>query len=343
MALIGFADRVKVTTATTGTGTLTLGSAVTQFRAGIAALDGLVCEYAILDVNGTAWETGTGTYTHSGTTLTRGLIASSTGSLISLSGAGSTVLLGPVAQSAESAYSASRSHIAGGEMTLPSSTTLNIGAMSAFVESLNRVCTGPAPASAITPTLSASAVRYIYATFTGGVWVLSDSATAPVAFATPAGNARSMSGDTSKRFVGAIYANAAANAIISFTHLDLSGGLSEVRYNQNVFAAPNLVVSAYTGTSFTSKDFSSMCPPNICTEMRATYFLTGTATFAIDLQTSVDGTGRYDYLATTGQGANREGWTIWSPLIPATPSIQMKVAGTGASVDVIVAGYRFRR
>lgn len=81
-----FADRVKMTTATSGTGTITLGSAVTQFQsfAGAAIPDASLVSYSILD--GDAWEVGWGVYTVSGTTLTRNLQASSTGSLLSLTG-----------------------------------------------------------------------------------------------------------------------------------------------------------------------------------------------------------------------------------------------------------------
>ena len=82
-----FADRVKVGTSTTGTtSTITLGSAVSGFQVVPSSLDGDTIRYVIEDLSGSAFEIGTGTYTHSGTTLTRSLTSSSTGSLLNLSG-----------------------------------------------------------------------------------------------------------------------------------------------------------------------------------------------------------------------------------------------------------------
>jgi hypothetical protein len=84
--MVTLVNRAKMTTATAGTGTITLGSAVAAFQtfADSGVSDADVVRYTIED--GTAFEIGTGTYTSSGTTLSRTLIESSTGSLLNLSG-----------------------------------------------------------------------------------------------------------------------------------------------------------------------------------------------------------------------------------------------------------------
>jgi hypothetical protein len=87
MALV-VKDRVKETTSTTGTGTLTLAGAVAKFQSFSVVGDGNTTYYAIESGNGTDWEVGVGTYTASGTTLSRDTILESSngGTAISLSG-----------------------------------------------------------------------------------------------------------------------------------------------------------------------------------------------------------------------------------------------------------------
>ena len=71
-------DRVKETTTTTGTGTLTLAGASTGFQSFSVIGDGNTTYYTITD--GTNWEVGIGTYTSSGTTLSRDTILESSNS-----------------------------------------------------------------------------------------------------------------------------------------------------------------------------------------------------------------------------------------------------------------------
>lgn len=77
-------DRVKVTSTSTGTGTITLGSASAGYQDFSVIGDGNTTYYAIVDNTNNAWEVGIGTYTASGTTLSRTTVleSSNSGSLV---------------------------------------------------------------------------------------------------------------------------------------------------------------------------------------------------------------------------------------------------------------------
>lgn len=71
------ADRVRETTTTTGTGTVTLAGAVTGFQSFAAIGNGNTTYYTIAGQGTNEWEVGIGTYTASGTTLSRDTVLSS--------------------------------------------------------------------------------------------------------------------------------------------------------------------------------------------------------------------------------------------------------------------------
>jgi hypothetical protein len=74
------ADRVKETTTTTGTGTITLAGAVTQFQAFQTAFAvGTLIEYAIVGQGTSEWEVGIGTLLTT-TTLSREVVRASSNS-----------------------------------------------------------------------------------------------------------------------------------------------------------------------------------------------------------------------------------------------------------------------
>jgi hypothetical protein len=89
MALV-LADRVQETSTTSGTGTLTLNGAVNGFQSFANGVgNGNTCYYTIYDTVAYTWEVGVGTYTTSGSTLTRTTVfsnSSQTTSLINFAG-----------------------------------------------------------------------------------------------------------------------------------------------------------------------------------------------------------------------------------------------------------------
>lgn len=95
MALV-VKDRVRETTTTVGTGTLTLAGAVTNYRSFSDIGNANTTYYTIEDAVNNTWEVGIGTYTLSGTTLSRDtvLASSNSGSLVTLGTGSKSVFCG---------------------------------------------------------------------------------------------------------------------------------------------------------------------------------------------------------------------------------------------------------
>jgi len=137
MALI-LKDRVKETTTTTGTGTVTLAGAVVGYQAFSVIGDGNTTYYTIAGTS--EWEVGVGTYTSSGTTLSRDevLASSNSGSLVNFSAGTKDVFVVYPAGRAVSGI--------GNKNTGPSPLILNSQSVSedAVVEAgLNAISVGP--------------------------------------------------------------------------------------------------------------------------------------------------------------------------------------------------------
>jgi hypothetical protein len=135
MALV-VKDRVKETTTTTGTGTVTLAGTDTGFQSFSVIGDGNTTFYAIELPATDEWEVGIGTYTASGTTLSRDTVLESSngGSLVNFSSGAKSVFV---------TYPAEKSIYAGNlpskiVVTKRDTTTVDVLLANGYLPVLNR-------------------------------------------------------------------------------------------------------------------------------------------------------------------------------------------------------------
>lgn len=146
MALV-LADRVQETSTTTGTGTFTLAGAVTGYQSFAAIGNANTTYYTIAHQTLSEWEVGIGTYTSSGTTLSRTtvLASSNSGSLVTFSAGTKNVFC--TYPSGKAVYEDSSNNV-----TLPGTLTATTGITSTRIDP--RVSSTTSTTS-ITPDISA--------------------------------------------------------------------------------------------------------------------------------------------------------------------------------------------
>jgi hypothetical protein len=135
MALV-VKDRVRETTTTTGTGTITLGGAATGFQSFSVIGDSNTTFYTIQLSNTNEWEVGVGTYTLSGTTLSRDTILESSngGSAVNFSAGSKDVFVTYPAEKAIYLGNLPTKMI----VTKRDSTTADVALANGFLPVLNR-------------------------------------------------------------------------------------------------------------------------------------------------------------------------------------------------------------
>jgi hypothetical protein len=130
------ADRIQETSNSTGTGTITLAGAASGFRSFSVIGDGNTTYYTI--VGGTQWEIGLGTYTSSGTTLSRDTVLSSSNSnaLVDFSAGVKTVFV--TYPAGKSVYANASGYVVVSDFTATNAnvTTLNVSGTSAFLDTV---------------------------------------------------------------------------------------------------------------------------------------------------------------------------------------------------------------
>lgn len=348
MALLGAQpELVRVTTATTGTSDVVLGSAVPPFMGKAQLVNGLIYRYTIFDVNGMDSEVGYGAYTSGSSTLARStiirsVIAGTEGTTkLALSATGSTVIIGPSGLAEQSDYAQQRGFIRGGVLDDATNTTISCTPIAAFIESANQVYDFAAPAN-LTITVGASALGHVYLKTDG---TIVDSTTAPVLFASPAGNARSKSGDPTQRYLGS-FATDSSSHILPFTMTELGSGFASMAFTlAGNGVAPYRFVTAGANTAYGSVSSfnaaASIIPANVPMEalMQITQTQLGTSLLFLSTDGVNDNACEYFTASTSGFS----GFTLWSPVAPATPGIFYRTSVAGATVFFDVTSYKFVR
>lgn len=212
----------------------------------------------------------------------------------------------------------------------PNAVTVSSGA--AYIPGLGRVVRLPAAGAKTGIALGNNAWGHVYLYLNAGVPDIKIVTTAPAA--TYNGTARTMTGDTSSRYIGSVLTDASGN-IFNFTHIGNS-----VQYKAGILGSPFRVLASGAATTPTAISLSALIP--------------ATSAFAL-LSTTNSDTAVAVVFGTSDQGytldannfsslLNPNSAVVGQYVIDGSQAIQYmyRAARTGLC-DVRVIGYTFER
>jgi len=257
---LDFPERVGATTTTTGTGTITLSTAIAQYQGTSALTDAKEYEYFIEDADGSGWESGRGTYTLTGTTLSRATIydSSNSGSAITLSAGTHNVFIGHTARRAHINDTGSRGHIDGLQLTYATTTTLTLNEGRAIVNGEALEVTS-ATTTKSGDAIGTSAILYVYVYNNSGTvqmhWEMRASSADDPVWDNELDYAKHPVDGAGKRFIGAVYVNSSSQ----FDTFQYSAnGRERTYYPDNKV---NRFLTNVTQTTCTTVSIATICPP----------------------------------------------------------------------------------
>ena len=292
MPLPAYKNRVgNLVSGTPGTGTITLSTADTAHQT-FATAYGANANVDILIEDGDAWEIARDcTYTHSGTTVTRGTLeASSTGSALSLTSAAKVYVIEPAARIGGNA-TAAQDYISGLIVSWSSATQIKVSPGNAYIQKSGTIV-NLAAESTINPTLSASTWHYVYLKEDGTCEV---STTAPAS--AYAGSARSKNTSGSEfRLIGQFSTDSSSN-IYKFKYSQSTNAwLYHLAGATNIYR----VLSNGQATSSTTVSLAAFVPPQSTSAyIKASNTDATLAYMVADGDTTADGTTAVGFFSVT--------------------------------------------
>jgi len=287
MALV-VKDRVQETSTTTGTGTFTLSGAVSGFQSFSAIGNGNTTYYTITD--GTNWEVGIGTYTSSGTTLSRDTVLKSSNSnnLVNF-GAGSKFVFCTYPAD-KSVYADASNKVSGYaiENSTIGATTATTGAFTSVTTPSVTATTNDLTLSAISTgnfnvnTPNGTAFKVLPVTATSSNWLQVGNPTTTVIRLSPAGTSVCDFRINSQSFTSFYTGSSADGLGDGANQMRVSHTASAVNYVQVTGAATGTGNSPTISSQGSDTDVNLTLAPKGAALFRVTSGVGGSSRFSID-------------------------------------------------------------